>query len=306
MKKLKLFSAFLVLFTAIGFTACDSEPVDTELLNTDENGVENPGGSTGTPGSFKVNFNGETFTATTVQASVSEALIAVSGLRGTNGEAVSFVVQGTTAGTYNEALIAYTQSGTSEYAYTNINPDLNENPEQNGVVTITNIDTVNNKISGTFSFTGFYSDADANLPSIEFTNGVFTNVSYTPVGNGGQPNPEYLKATIDGTMFDYSNNIIVALSEGETPIISINGITSNNNAIALFIREDITVGNHAITNEIFNVVKAQYSVGDTDFNADSGSMTIISKANGFIKGTFSFTSGGVQVTNGSFNVEYIF
>lgn len=45
--KIKLLSAFLVLFTAIGFVACDTEPVDQNIVNQepdDNNGGGNNGG----------------------------------------------------------------------------------------------------------------------------------------------------------------------------------------------------------------------------------------------------------------------
>ena len=44
-----------------------------------------------------------------------------------------------------------------------------------GTVTITNFDTVGNKVSGTFSFTG-YNPSDSSTRQI--TNGVFTNLSF--------------------------------------------------------------------------------------------------------------------------------
>jgi hypothetical protein len=299
MKKFRILSALLVLFSAISFTSCDTEPVDPVL--NDNNG------DTG-PAVFTVDFSGETYTATSTIAVIDEGLIAISGLRGTSGEAVSIAVAGTTAGTYDNAIMSYSTGGTAEYDYVNFNPELEENPDNTGSVVITSINTANHTISGTFSFTAWYGDPDANLPTIAFTNGTFTNIPYT--GGGSNPNPEgdeYFKAKIDGTQTNFGT--IMTLSSGGHMTLGGTNM-STFSSIQLLVSEDITPGTYDIMNNPFSGPTAIYSSNGTEsFSSTDGTLTIISVSGGWIKGTFSFTAtdmdgeNPVEVTNGEFNIE---
>ncbi|KGO91902.1 DUF6252 family protein [Flavobacterium subsaxonicum] len=299
MKRTKLLSAFLVLFTAIGFISCDVEPIDPVLLDYEAPEV--------LPASFKVDFSGQTYTATTTEAVIADGLIAIGGIRGTNGETVGFSVVGTTTGTYSGAnlIMSYEPSAISEYTYNNFNP---ANEETSGTVTISSIDTVNHTISGTFSFTGWWGDAEANLPSVAFTNGVFTNLPYT---TSATPTPgeddEYFKATIDGTAKDYS--IISGLTAGTT--LNLTGTdAATMSFMNIMVDTDITPGIYTMAESPFDGPTASYQVGEIGYFTTTGTITIISNENGFIKGTFSFNGADIDgintivVTAGSFNVGY--
>src|SRR5690606_32758422 len=94
----------------------------------------------------------------------------------------------------------------------------NENFQNTSNVTISSIDMTNKIITGTFSFTGFYSDfsSEDTLPSINFTNGVFS----IPFVTDNPVTTDEFYAKIDGVEFN-EELIMTALSQqGTTGTIS--------------------------------------------------------------------------------------
>lgn len=309
MKKIKaLLSVFAVVFAAVNFTSCDTEPVDPVLL---DNIGQQPG--TSGPAVFKVDFSGETYVASSTAAVINDANIAITGIKGTNGQAVSILVNGTAVGNYVAAnvILDYNPSNDSEYSYSNVNLATGQ---ESGAVSITSIDKVNKTISGTFSFVGWWGNSDLNLPSIAFTNGVFQNIPYTGnTGGGPVTSDEYFKARVDGQDNTYEGaDLLVALADGGSgETISINAFAEDH---TLFIsaKADITPGTYQFANGFGSSASATFiSAADVSFPVTGGTLTITSNTNGFLKGTFSFTvtndAGETHtVTNGDFNVEYDF
>ncbi len=301
MKKFSVISAFMLFFAAIGFTSCDTEPVDPLLVN---NGGEQPG-----PAMFKADFNGTTYVADQATAAVNAGLISVTGIKMPSGESISLVVPGTTTGTYDLAdggSLSYHSSLTATYFYINVDPSLEEDP--NGSITITSINTANHTISGTFNFVGYRNDVEEDAPSITFTNGSFQNVPYT--GNvGPQPTDSLFKVNIDGTLYT-ADDAQAAIGDG---LINVAGLRGSNGEYVAVVVNGTSEGTY--TEEAI----MSYSASDNDdnvysnlFSTSPGSVTIseIDTVNHTISGTFSFT--GINdaddekvFTNGVFeNVPY--
>jgi len=298
MSRIKLLSAFMVLFTAIGFVSCDVEPIDPVLLDY-EPPVEQPVDSTDIPevALFQVSFDDTTYVATSTAASVGNGLTLISGMRGQNGEMIGIIIDGTISGTYNDALFSYTPSGAAQSTYSNFLL-----PEGSGTVTIT-INPLSHTMSGTFGFTGQGANAEDTK---QFTEGVFTDVPYitAPV----TPNGDVMTAKVDGTDVNYANDLIVAY----TNIISINAIGTDHQ-INLFINGEVTPGTYEFSTDPLADYKAEYiDDEDTEFAISGGALTITSIENGWITGTFNFNVLNEEgetihtVTNGSFYVEYDF
>jgi hypothetical protein len=308
MKRLRILSAFMVLFTAIGFMSCDVEPLDPALL---DNLPVAPVG----PASFKVDFSGSTHTAIAQQAMITSNTIMISGVLATNGESVTILVQGTTVGTYtgDDILITYLPSAMSTGAF------INENlvsEEISGTVNITGINTTTKTITGTFSFTGYYSDEEQNLPSVAFSNGVFNSVPYTgTTGPGTDPDPidePYFTAIVDGTAVDYSEDTtaITSTIDGQVYTNLIGASTTDLESITLNLHGIEDPGTYDITSSFLADANASYNSAEGEsYNAESGILTIISNENGWIVGTFSFsgvngeTDEVIQVTEGKFKIE---
>lgn len=309
MKRFRLFSAFLVLFSAISFTACDTEPVDPELVNNPQNpgNPNNPGGGEAV---FKVDFSGQTYTATSTQAVIGNGLITIGGFRGTNGESVAFVLDGTTVGTYDEeALISYDPGNASEFTYSNFNISTGET---SGSVIVTSIDTESHTISGTFSFTGWWGDEEAGVAPIVFTNGVFEDIPYTG-GPGTNPiGEDEFVATVDGTFINYANDLIVAVSgEGNNEVMSLNAV-HDTHKIILHLKTNSAAGTYNLTSDMLAWPKARYydEATDTEYNISEGQIIITSNNGTSMVGTFSFpviNDAGETihtVSGGGFDVNY--
>lgn len=298
MKKIKFLTAVVVLFSAFTFTSCDNEPIDSALDPGDFGG-----GGGNTNASFKADFNGSTWNATTSQAIISGNLIQIVGLK-SDGSSFGFLIDGATTGTYpaNENILAYNPAG-SEFGYWSTNFS---NPTENtGSITITNIDTVNKKISGTFSFKGYWSNTDETgvLP-IDFTNGEFSNVPYI---NGDETGDTFF-AKVDGTEFVDVDILTGEFEVGTQSFISVAAQNAALNSMTVSVRSDQGVGTYPITgNTATDLVQAIYDFEDTSYNAVSGSVTIQEKTATHIKGTFSFVTNGATpfaITEGSFDVDY--
>lgn len=248
---------------------------------------------------FKVDFNGQTFNATTTVAIITEGTIIINGVKDSNGENFALILNGSTTGVYNTAddLFTYSTSSTAEYGYSNFSDLPSEN---SGLVTITSIDQVNKTISGTFNFKGFWSDfLNTNPPApIEFTNGSFT-VPYT----GSFPSTtDTFFAKVDGLEFVESFIATGFASVGTNDVISVNANNIADDRISISINDTFTVGNaYSAVNEAQCSLKEDGVVS----YANLGTVTIVSKTATRISGTFSFTTiSGKTITEGAFDVEY--
>ena len=300
MKKFRLLSVIMVLFTAAGLISCETEQLDRDLLMTPTPG----GGNNNAPALFKVDIDGQPFVANTTMASIGNGLTSIGGIKTATGETVTMTVQATTTGSYNNVVMIYSPDEDDEYGYANFNLST---MQTSGNVTITNINTTTRTISGTFSFTGWYGDEDANKPPVVLTNGVFTNIPYTS-GTPGETN-DSLTATVDGTAINYVDDVVVTYS-GPGQYIAIGGVGSDH-IIYIFIKDDLTPGTYNILPGLGSPVRAEYTNAADDDFAGVGTLTIISKTSTRIKGTYSFATSdpaGVEpihtVTNAAFDVEY--
>lgn len=303
MKNLKILAGILLILTA--FISCDVEPIDS-AINLDDFG--NP--ATG-PMVFKADFGGATWNATTAQAVISGNSIYIGATRA-DGSNFSFLIDGGTTGTYpsNANILAYNPAG-AEFGYWSVN--LANESENTGSITITNIDTVNHKISGTFAYKGYWSDSTTtSIIPVQFTNGVFTNIPY----DAGTPtSDDTFYAKVDGVEF-VENQIDVAIIVDDTPMpipdqISVVGSKTNGDTVGINVNKNLPVGTYAITGALsdVDVVRGSILINDVLYTAESGSITITSKTATRIKGIFSMgvknftTSNTKSVSAGAFDVE---
>lgn len=300
MKKHNLLTYLFIFCTAL-FTSCSDEfePIDPAIQ------IPGDGGGSTAP-VFSVDFNGSTFVASNYEAVITGGSIVVSGIRASNGDSVSFIVGGTTTGSYpaNNNIIIYQPAGT-EYGYLGINPsDENLNT---GSIVITSINTTNNTISGTFSFTGYWSNFNEEgvLP-IAFTNGVFNNIPYTSENF----TDDTFFAKIDGQDFVDVDIFTAISSAGSVELISVAGHDIDDNSITVSVRSNITPGTYQITGDSTDLVQMFYSRESTDFweRCMSGTVTVVERTATQLECTFSgvVTDGETTytITEGAFDVQY--
>lgn len=322
MKNLKFISAILVLFAAFSVTSCsDVEPLDPAIElpgpnNPDPNNPNNP--NPNAPASFKVDFDGQTYTATTVQAIVNDDYIAITAIRGSNVELFQITIPEATEGTYTFSTtsmmaLAYSKNdGNSAFVATPQDGDFSTFPEyvDNATVTITDINTTTGKISGTFRFTGarFVTGSTTAIETKAFTNGAFTNLPFTP--DVTAPTGNTFTAKLDGAAFT-PTNISATVMANKISIIGRRGTIEN---ISLNLPETIATGTYDL--DFMGDYVGLYIMNATSegsLGAESGSVTITSHntSTNRIKGTFHFVASSLlgtgtphEITEGTFDVGY--
>jgi len=306
MSKIKYLSAFLLLFTAFTFTSCDdNEPIDSAIVLNPEDGGENPGGGENEVGLFKVDFDGQTFSSSTTIAYISGGSIIINAYR-SNGENFSFILEGTANGTYpaNQNLVTYTPAG-SEYGYWGNHPT--DDNADTGEVVITSINTTNRTISGTFKFTGYWSDFDnETIAPKQFTNGVFTNLPYTATN----PTGDTFFAKVNGSEFVDTDIFTAEIQVEGQEFISIGVANATDDEITVSVRSSAIAGSYPITGNSTDNVQVIYTPNSEDFGtrATAGTVTISEKTATRLKGTFTATVNidGIEyiLSEGAFDVEY--
>jgi hypothetical protein len=209
------------------------------------------------------------------------------------------MIDGSTVGTYaaNVNLVTYTPAGT-EYGYWAINDD---NPTENtGSVIITSINTETKTISGTFKFKGYWTDPDNPKPAINFTNGVFKDIPYSTQ----EEIADVFTAKVGSVNFVATDIFTSEINDFTT----IGALDANLNNLSIAIKNTLGTGTYPITtNTLSDNVQGSYEDENGEYKAVSGTITITSKTNDRIKGTFQFTTNGATpftITEGNFDVEY--
>ena len=298
MKNIKILAGIFLILTAFTFTSCTTEPIDS-AIDLDDFGNPSSG-----PIVFKADFSGDTWNGTLAQAIVGGNYITISGAKA-NGEGFAFYIEANTTGTFpaKTNLLSYTPAG-SEFSYESIN--FNNPEEDTGSITITNINTTNHTVSGTFNFKGYWSDLDntAILP-VQFTNGVFTNIPFITQAETG----DTFFAKVGGTEFVDVDILATTTTVATQEWISVSADDAAANSMTVSVLSSVGPGTYSITGNVaVDQAQASYSLASIDYSSISGSVTIISKTATHIKGTFNFIgSDGTTsktITDGAFDVEY--
>lgn len=311
MKKSIIFKSFLFLFSIVALVSCEVEPIDSEIDLTAFQNEANPNNPNNpfVTSVFKVDFDNNTFTATSAQAVIDNGTLTLMGMRTPQGDSFVIAIDNVSVGTFpaNQNVISY-QPQASSFAYLGVN--FNNQTEDTGSISITSINTTNNSISGTFSFKGYWTDTVNSLAPKTFTNGVFQNIPLT--GNIGTPSNDLFFANVDGSEFVENQIDVAAVSSSGFPdAISIAASKSNGDVLSISIDEGTPVGTYPITGLLSttDVVRGKYLVGGTLHGGISGSLTITSLTATRIAGTFTFIAEDInqtsshQITQGSFDVE---
>ncbi len=177
-----------------------------------------------------------------------------------------------------------------------------------GTLTITAIDVVNKKMSGTFSFKVFRF-VDGLQRSV--TEGSFTNISYSTTLPPANTN-DLFTVKIDGAV--YTPPTILGLAVTALGNIAINGTDAQGvKTVALYFPINIVAGTYPL-GSLGADYYAQYNPNSTTFLlSTAGSLTITTHntATKRITGTFNFTAASlfgtgaaVVLTEGKFAVSY--
>lgn len=321
MKNLRFFFSSLIVVVLFCLNSCGSvEPLDPSLINA------NFDSGTTAEGAFKVDFDGKTFIATTVQALVNDNYISISGVRTPNGDLVQITLPFpyNKVGTYTwksvsatgePFVLAYIPSNGAE-SFFGIKKDDSldlAGYTDTASITISKIDVVNHKISGIFQFTGvkISSIIGASPQTKVFANGSFADIPFekdipVPVTNNS------FSAKLDGVIFSpiYINAVSMM---GKINIIARKGTVET---MGITFPSTVTTGTYDLNSfsgdYIAEYIKNSNLDGSGIFGADVGTITITSHdmVNKKVVGTFKFTANSFivsethNITEGAFSVSY--
>ncbi len=333
MMKLKLFNWVLIALLAFQFTACNNEPLVGQFPQQEDPTVAEEG-------QFIAQIDGVSFIATFAGATMtSENLLVVTGIIEATGEVITLTAEDVTApsifnliavsGTENAAKYFDIEGTTNPYISTGAMGG-------SGQLTITDLNTTDFTISGTFSFVGVRVQLDANgdpvldgngnpiIQSISVTPGTFNTIPYViddtggggGGGGGGDPTDEFY-ALLDGEEFVDTMISTTLTTIGGVDMVNIIALTSSNASMRIdlplflgegtFDMESLSDGTQIIS--VYN----SNTVGE-NLTSNPGTITITNfdTEAGIIVATFQFTGtdplGGdptiVEVTEGSFTLHF--
>ncbi len=317
MKKLNLLSLIYILFAVFTMNSCsDVEPLGSGVID----GGITPGPGPGVPvtnGNFKVDFDGQTFVGFQNQAIIGAGGISIASVND-QGNAFSLNIPGFDVGSYpvgNMSISAYSPLG--GIPFWSVDPDDDSDFPSTASYVITELDTVNKTVSGTFEFKGFQSDMETDevLATKLFTNGFFTAITYTgdiPQDNGGGPGVvfENFFAKVNGENFLAVDDFV---SYGLTSINnmsfdSFKAVNEDGDEITINIKANTPVGTYNITEGgTADKVQIKLKKGVNVNKAISGNVKITVRTASMIKATFSgvVNIAGVTytITSGQFKAE---
>lgn len=272
----------------------------------EENGIVFPPSDNSTI--FEVTFDGEVFSTEIVNFVTDGEIIVITANKIDTDELFTIRVEDFGIGSFSFEGVnnsaSYVENGRVS---ANIWTTFKETTSK-GSIDFTEIDLVNNTISGTFNFIG---ENEVDGSSKSFINGRFSNikVSDQPVTD------DSFTAKVDGVVFEYISLFATdGVTIGTTQLIKISANSSLSETITIDLNADITTGEYdfgSVFTQTFPT--GQYSTSVTDTYVADGKLIITSHdtASKRIAGTFSFEAKDIlssavayTITEGEFNVSY--
>ncbi|MEM7108883.1 MAG: DUF6252 family protein, partial [Bacteroidota bacterium] len=261
-------------------------------------------------GQLSVRINDGLWTSVEAGAELRNGFISLAAIDA-NGDNVAILLKGEETGVYEvedlfqsgssvpDNTVAYTAFGgiTFTSAY-----DIETT---GGTVTVTELDTANNFISGTFDV-NLARNTGSGDSVINLTQGAFNRIQLV-VEADILGNNEF-SAKVDGV--DFQPNIIGGTVAVGTIVLSFS--KNSGETIGLTVPSNINNGSYTLGG-LGSTYSASYIKSATEsFFADSGTLTITNHNTDSkqIEGTFNFTatplfgSGSISITEGSFQVNY--
>ncbi len=327
----------LIALIAFGFSACDNEPLEGTFVSDDP-------GSTAEDGQFIATVGASDFVAEIVNATYFTAtdVIIINGVK-SNGEVITLSVGAPALGTFSLTAASTTPNSATyfptqgDFYYTDgINGGT-------GQMDITEFDTDEQLVSGTFAFLGVRPQLDANgdpvldsqgnplYESRTISDGAFSKIPYdiNDTGDGGgdggdggddptDPEDSFF-ANVDGAEFEDVEFIVNETVVGGIEMLNVIATRANGGTIRIDIPRDLGVGIFDFNVPISDGTDliAIYTDGDggESMTPTSGfiNITEFSSLTGKLAATFNFeatdpldpASPVAFITDGEFNIDFI-
>lgn len=294
---MKNFSYFLLLISvAFLCNACEENGIFFPSTNSETQGK----------GLFTVTFDNEIFSTENVSFTSDGENIFLNAIKSETNEIFTLKVDDFDTGSFSfegeNTVGSYVKN---DPVSADIWSTFNETSSR-GTIEFTNIDFVNNTVSGNFNFIG--KNVVTNS-SKAFTNGIFTNV---PIAESLITDNSFT-AKVDGIFYEEESLFASIAPIGSTDVIFINANKNFNEVIGLTLQSNIVVGEYDFGSFITQTYPiAQYNFDDGIYVAD-GKLTItkhdtVAK---LISGTFDFEASPItggspnfSITEGAFSVSY--
>ncbi|MEM7186607.1 MAG: DUF6252 family protein [Bacteroidota bacterium] len=322
----------LVALLAFSFTACDNEPLEGTFITDDGDGTQVEDGQ------FVATINGETFTATSVAATLTDGVLVVSGFAD-NGDAISFAVTQAGPCTYDLSVLPniaqFIPNGETGNPYISTGTSGGS-----GSLAIATFNSDDLTITGVFSFVGAREGVDSNgdpiTETVDVTVGGFNDITFELVsgsaeasdctgtggGGGGGVDPvaaffalvagdEFVDVTFTSELVEVAGN----------PMVTLLASAANGATIRIDIPEGLGTGTFDFMDPISDGTKliAIYTdqngeVYTSDVGSGSITITEFGTVTGKLAASFSFLGTDpvdpgdtttVNITQGLFNTDYV-
>ena len=286
--KMKIFlSIAMIAFIMIGCSKDDD--------NDDDNNNNNP-----PTAGFSAKIDGTAWTSTGSTATMEDGWTTITSFSA-KSTSITLSIHAVSAGTYalgqtsQHAAILIDDSGTYS---------SNADALGSGEIVISDVNTSDSLISGTFHFEAF--DIYQGGTKKTITEGSFSKVKFTS-GNGGGTGDGAIQLDVDGNA--WTPDIITAASA--LGLIALSGEKSDSyKTISFLLPNDITTGTYDLAEG--GITAIYVSEEDQAYFASTGTFEVTkhnTTTNKF-EGTFEFegsdfVTGTVSITNGSFDVSYL-
>ena len=312
---------FFIHFSCVNEPLEGDFPQDDGVLNIEE-------------GEFRANVGIGDFSTGLAEGVLSNTdLLTITGTVPDTGESIVLTIENPGVGTFNITAGLGTQNSG---VYIETNP---ENPFVSdgtfgvfGQLNITEFDTQNATVSGTFSFTGVrvVLDVDGNpvldsngqptLETEEITNGIFNKIPYTTEdqGGGGTPITDEFFAKVDGVNFDAESVTTSLNTVAGVSVVKIVAVNELGEIIRIDIPEDLGIGTFAMEplsdgTKLIGLFNPATVGENLTSNPGTINITRFNVFTGIIEATFEFTATDplgqdpsiAEITEGSFKVDYI-
>lgn len=327
MKRIFLSKLILLVIIGLPFLSCEVEKLtgDFPQENPNDAGI----------GQFVAKIGGQEFVADSVYAILSDdGIISISGSKA-GGKQIILTAENAMEGNFD---LTATESSENSGVYVDGSANLVHYISKGadggaGEMTISQLDTENNTVSGTFSFKGVrikigddglpLLDGSGNplLDEIQITNGAFNSI---PVQNhatgnpGGDPGPDHeFFAKVDGIGFIPASLRVRDTLIADVHMLTIEAVSVSRQRLRIDIPRSLGEGSfemEALSDGTKLIGLYKEGGGSTNLTSNPGSITIteFNLIEGVLKANFQFTANDplgsnpaqVEITEGSFTLNF--